>query len=87
MRKLSTYHKLTAPRITAYVTLLLLCSKVELKKMEGCSVLTPTLLPPFTDCPQTKMKKLLPEDAISSQEDYQNGCCPMPQLTVPNPSQ
>lgn len=49
MRKLSTYHKLTVPRSTACVTLLLLCSKVELKTMDGCSVLTPTLLPPFTD--------------------------------------
>ena len=27
---------------------------------------------------RTKLKSLLPEDAISSQQDYLNGCCPVP---------
>lgn len=54
--------------------------------MEGFSVLTPALSPPITDCPQNKdIKTLLSEEAISRQEDYQKGCCPVSRLIVPNP--
>lgn len=55
--------------------------------MEGYSVLMPALFPPITDCPQNKdIKTLLSEEAISRQEDYQKGCCLVPQLIVPNPA-
>lgn len=47
--------------------------------MEGSSFLYPLIIL------RKKIKNLFLEDAIFSQEDYQNGCCPKPQLTVPNP--